>query len=183
MEDSNQLPQQMPIQSAERPTAVTVFGILSIVFGCMSIICTPISMLLPAIIPSNIEETEGYKVWTTVAAFLGIGFSIWLLITGIGLIKLKRWARHSAIIYSCVTIPWILCVFGINIAAFSLGWVKLPETSEAGEMGGMIGSVIGGTCGSLGGLIFPILLLIFMLTAKVKQAFAPLESGQALQQQ
>jgi len=46
MEDSNQIPQQMPIQSAERPTAVTVFGIISIVFGAMGIICTPIAFLL-----------------------------------------------------------------------------------------------------------------------------------------
>jgi len=182
MEDSNQIPQQMPIQSAERPTAVTVFGIISIVFGAMGIICTPIAFLLPAIIPSNMEENEIYKVWQTVAAFTGIGFSIWLLITGIGLLKMTRWARLSAIIYSCINIIWVLISAGMTFAAFSQGWIKLPQTTESSQTAGMIGGIIGGTCGSLGALIIPILMLIFMMTAKVKQAFASSESGQVLQQ-
>ncbi len=180
MEDLNQIPQQIPVQPAVRPTAVTVFGILGIIFGAMGLICTPIALLIPTIIPSNLEETQTYKVWQTVAAFIGFGFAVWLLVTGIGLLKMTRWARRSAVIFSCINIIWILISAGMTIASFSLGWVKLPQAAESSQAAGMIGGIVGGTCGSLFALLLPILMLIFMMSAKVKQAFAPLESGQTL---
>ncbi len=71
----------------------------------------------------------------------------------------------------------------MTIASFSLGWVKLPQSAESSQAAGMIGGIVGGTCGSLFALLLPILMLIFMMSAKVKQAFVPLESGQTLPQQ
>jgi hypothetical protein len=52
----------------------------------------------------------------------------------------------------------------LNILALSRGWITPPE----GGMPGYIGGTVGGMCG---GLIYPVLLLIFMQTARVKQAF------------
>jgi len=185
MEDLNQSVQQTPIPSAERPTAATVFGILGIVLGALGLICPPIVFGLSAIMqaiklpamPENVEVTEINKVWQIVAAFAGIGFSIWLLVTGIGLLKLKRWARRSAIIYSYLNIIWVLISVGMIIADFSQDWTKFSQTTEYSTTISIPGDIIVGTCCSLGALIFPILLLIFMQTAKVKQSFAQLEAG------
>ncbi len=177
MEEFNQIQQQTPIQSIERPTAATVFGIMGIVFGFIGLISIPIVFILPRITPSNMEETGINKGWQTVAFFIRIGFSIWILVTGIGLLKMTRWARRSAIIYSCITLIWALIFVGMTLAAISQIWVNRPQITNPFQIVGMIG----GICGILFSLLFPILMLIFMLTAKVKQAFAPLESGQASQ--
>lgn len=182
MEDLNQTQPQVTMQNPQRPTAVTVFGILSIVFGSMGIVCAPITLLIPSIIPIDMETSSTYKVWQTIGIFGEFGFRICLLILGIGLLKLKRWARRGSIIYACIYIAWSLLGTIMNIAALSLNWIKLPETSEPAEMGGMIGGFIGGICGGIIYSIgYSILLLIFMQTAKVKQAFAQVESGQVLQ--
>jgi hypothetical protein len=78
---------------------------------------------------------------------------------------MRRWARNGSVIYACVEIVWTLVGVGMNIAALSLKWINMPEANMAGFVGG----TAGGMCG---GLIYPILLLIFMQTEKVKRAFA-----------
>jgi len=45
-----------------------------------------------------------------------------------------------------------------------MGWLNVPEAALPGYIGGM--------CCGLVGTIYPVLLLIFMQSAKVKQAFA-----------
>jgi hypothetical protein len=165
MTDFNQNSPQVPVQPVEKPTSVTVFGILNIVFGGMGLICTPFSLLVgvPAM-QETMQATAPYRMWTLAAGFIGIGFSIWLLVLGIGLVTMKKWARGGSVIYACVMIVWIIVIASMNIAALSLKWINVPETG----LPGFIGGTVGGMCG---GLIYPILLLIFMQTAKVKQAF------------
>lgn len=165
MTDFNPNSPQVPVQPIEKPTSVTVFGILNIVFGGLGLICTPFSLLLGvSAAQKTMEMTSAYKMWTIASGFIGIGFSIWLLVLGIGLVTMKRWARSGSVIYACVAIVWTLVGVGINLAALSLKWVSMPEAEMAGFMGG----TFGGMCG---GMIYPILLLIFMQTKKVKRAF------------
>jgi hypothetical protein len=171
MTDFNPNETQAPSPIIEKPTSVTVFGILNIVFGCMGLICTPFSLLLGvAAMQKTMETTTAYKMWTLVSGFIGIGFSVWLLVLGIGLVTMRRWARSGSVIYACVTILWSIIVVGMNIAALSLKWVIMPEA----EMAGFVGGTVGGMCG---GLIYPVLLLIFMQTEKVKRAFQGGNSG------
>jgi hypothetical protein len=165
MTDFNSSESQMPVQPVEKPTSVTVFGVLNIVFGGMGLICTPFSLLVGvAAMQKTMEATATYKMWTLAGGIIGIGFSIWLLVLGIGLLMMKRWARGGSVIYACIMIVWNIIGVGMNIAALSLKWINLPEAGLPGFVGGMVG-------GMCGGLIYPVLLLIFMQTAKVKQAF------------
>lgn len=152
--------------AAGKPTSVTVFGVLNIVFGGMGLLCTPFSAVVGlASMYKTMETTPAYMAWNIFAACIGFGLSIWLLILGIGLLMMKRWARRGSVVYSIANIIWAILAVGINIAALSLGWLTVPESQLPG--------FIGGTCGGLcGGLIYPVLLLIFMQTDKVKQAFA-----------
>lgn len=156
---------QVPLQVVEKPTSVKVFGILNIVFGGLGLICTPLGLLVGvAAMQKTMEATAAYKMWTLASGFIGIGFAIWLLVVGIGLVMMKRWARRGSVAYACVIIFWNIIGAGVNIAALSLKWINLPEAGLPGFIGGMVG-------GMCGGLIYPILLLIFMQTGKVRKAF------------
>jgi hypothetical protein len=155
---------QVPVQTVEKPTAVMVFGILNIVFGGIGVLCMPFNLFWLVLPNRMIVMVPAYRVVLLVSSIVGIGFSAWLLTLGIGLLKIRSWARRGSVIYACIVIVWCIAGFGINILALYLGWMSSPQ--------GQLPAFIGGMCGGLIGLIYPILLLIFMQTAKVKQAFS-----------
>lgn len=157
---------QVPLQVVEKPTSVTVFGVLNIVFGGLRLLFLSFGLLVGvAATQKTMETTAAYKTWTLASCLVGIGFSIWLLVLGIGLVTMKKWARGGSVIYACVMIVWIIVIASMNIAALSLKWINIPEAI----LPVFIGSMVGGMCG---GLIYPVLLLIFMQTEKVRKAFA-----------
>ena len=164
---------QMPIQTVpdEKPTSVTVFGVLNCVFGGLGILCTPFSVLglfIGDLIPMSemnpIEISPGYKIFLLVASVIGIGVAAWLLSLGIGLLKFKSWARRGSVIYAWVAIVWGIVSAVINLLALSQGWMTAPQ--------GQMPAMVSGMCGGMIGLIYPVLLLIFMQTKRVKEAFA-----------
>jgi hypothetical protein len=171
MEDLGQNPVILPPQIIEKPTSITVFGVLNCVFGGLALVCTPCSLfgivLSDKLAPGRtMEMTTGYKSVLVVSSILGIAFAAWLLALGIGLLTMKTWARRGSVIYSCIAIAWSIASVALNIIAMSMQWITIPE-------GGLPG-FIGGMCGGMVSVIYPILLLIFMQSAKVKQAFYPI---------
>jgi hypothetical protein len=106
MTDSNpyQYQQQMPVQPVEKPTSVTVFGVLNCVFGGMGLLCTPFSIFGMVMVGKTMEMVPPYKIFLLVSSFIGIGFSIWLLVLGVGLLTFKNWARRGSVIYAWITI-------------------------------------------------------------------------------
>jgi hypothetical protein len=168
-------PQILPPIVVEKPTSVTVFGVLNCVFGGLGIICTPISLiglfigdLLPMAQANRMEIAPGYKVFLVISAIAGVCFAAWLLSLGIGLLKMKSWARRGSVIYACIAIVWGIAGIIITVLATLLGWMGPAES----ETPAMIGGMVGGACGGMLGLIYPVLLLIFMQSRKVKEAFA-----------
>jgi hypothetical protein len=143
---------------------VTVFGILNIIFGAMGVLCTPFSLLFLFVVPQGIHYAPPYKVWLVASSVLGIGFAIWQLVVGIGLLKLKRWARQGAIIYAGIAIGWCLIGTAINLITLATGGMHMPR-----EM--LPGFLIGTVAGGVFGLVYPILLLVFMLKSNVRAAF------------
>lgn len=151
-----------------RPTCVTVFGILNIVFGAMALLCSPfglITMKMP-----GMEAFGGtFKTWlivSTVVGMIAAGFQVAL---GIGLLKLKPWARAGNVIYGSFAILWGLAGIAVTMTIMIPAMQKSMGADQAGAVGGMVGGMIGGVAG----LIYPVLLLIFMNRQDVKDAFAP----------
>jgi hypothetical protein len=161
---SNQAQVQMQPQIFEKPASVTVFGVLNCVFGGMGVLCTPFNIFGLFMAGRTIEIVWGFKVYLLASSALGIGFSAWLLALGIGLLKFKGWARRGSVIYSIIAIVWGIASAGLSVVALSLGWMSAPQ--------GQMPAMVGGMCGGMIGLIYPVLLLIFMQTQKVKRAFA-----------
>jgi hypothetical protein len=175
MEDMGQGPVILPPKVIEKPTSITVFGVLNCVFGGLGILCTPISIVGIMMPNPSMEIAPPYKIFLLVSSVAGICFSAWLLSLGIGLLKFKGWARRGSIIYACIAIVWGIVGLIIVLLAMSMGWMGAPEGMAEPQRAGMIGGMVGGICGGIIGLLYPVLLLIFMLSAKVKEAFRIVE--------
>ncbi len=155
-------PDRLEYHPEMRPTSVTVLGILNIVFGGLGILCTPGSLIAGFVIPNAMNTTPVAKAWLLIGSFVGFLCSFLLLIVGIGLLNMKRWARIWTLGYGWFAIVWAIIGIFVNIALAMSG--ELGSTPEA------IGGAIGGFCGSIIGLVYPILLIIFMSKLNVKNA-------------
>jgi hypothetical protein len=80
---------------------------------------------------------------------------------------MKKWARRGSIIYAWISIGLFTFNLSYTIVMILLGSIKLPVGSWS-----FWGVYIHA---ALIGLIYPILLLIFMQTVKIKQAFSAIE--------
>jgi len=145
-----------------RPTSITVFGILNIVFGSLGLICTPFGLVAIFALPNAMNPSGSALVWLLVSTFVGFVCSILLLTVGIGLLYQKRWARIWCLGYGWFSIIWGIIGLIVNIG--------LTVSGEFGYRQENIPGVIGGFCGGLVGFIYPILLIIFMQKPNVKNA-------------
>lgn len=156
------------------PTSVKVLGILSIIFGGLGLLCTPLA-LVNLFIPQGAPGTEIYelpimRVWLTVSVVVGMVMSIILLAAGIGLLNLKRWARVWALFYGWFAILWGILGTIFNIAIVIPMIQDLGPEGSPEAIGGMIGGVVGGVCGGIIGLVFPIFMVIYMRRPNVVEA-------------
>lgn len=166
---------------SQRPTSVTVFGILNIVFGTFGLLCTPISlaMILGMPVAGNpvlrvIHGNELYRLWTIGGSLLGIVAAAVLLAAGIGLLQLRPWARLTSIGLAIYNLVAGVLNIGMSVFVFMplVQGVKMGSGAEqAAALGALIGGIAGGVGGSCVGMIYPILLLIFMTRPSVKAAF------------
>jgi hypothetical protein len=153
-----------------RPMAVWVFGILNIILGVLGVVFSAdviLQITKVGIIPG---VTPGYLKFLLVANTIGFVASIFLAGVGAGLLKIKKWARAGAIFYGWFGIIFFIVEMSVNFIALAFGWFKIPPD-------GMLDFITGMVISTLGGLVYPVLLLIFMKTDKVKQAFARIENG------
>jgi hypothetical protein len=156
-----------PPPGAERPTAVTVFGILNIVFGALGLLSMPCALFFMFAMPGKVmNPTRAVKAWLLFSSLIGFAAAILLIITGIGLLNLKAWARKCAIGYGWFAVIWGVLGTIINIVLMTSGAYGYSQQAQPGAMSGMIGGTIGG----LFGLIYPILLIVFMHRPNVKNA-------------
>ena len=102
-----------------RPPAVLVMAILNIVFGSLGVACSLISgaaVLLLYHVPArqgdyvrglydHLEKViPGYTVITISRLFILLALAVLLVVAGVGLLRIKRWARWSSIAYGVSTV-------------------------------------------------------------------------------
>ena len=112
-----------------------------------------------------------YAAWMKISFLLGVPGCAVLAASGIGLLLLKPWARVLSVGYAIYAI-----VFGIAGMVVNVIYLMLPMLHQAQEQNGpaaagTIGGAIGGTLGGCFGLIYPVLLLIFMTRPNIVAAF------------
>lgn len=158
----------LPAAPAQRPQSVTVFGILNIVFGSLSLMCFPAAFVVSSLSFLPQQETTSIvlppqmEVFSHVQNGVGLVFALVSLISGIGLLKLKKWARQLAYGYGWVSIGWK--ILSLIISAILYASILKQVSSETAPI------IIGSMCGWPIGLIYPILLVIFMRKPHVIEA-------------
>ncbi len=161
----------------QRPTSVTVFGILNIVFAALGIFGTIASIVLFLAPPDpnnpilkTMYENPAYAIWFKVEIPLGILSCAASLAAGIGLLCLKSWARTLSMAYAIYAI-----LYGIleTVTSFIFLYRPMLEKLQGPAAAGAIGGMIGGSIGGCLSLVYPILLLIFMSRPTVVAAFHP----------
>ena len=170
-----------------RPTSVTVFGALNLVFGGMGFFCLALSAvtwLLPMPqaqgnpVLDLMQKNETYALITKIGTGLGLVASVVLLAAGVGLLKMKTWGRLLSIVYAVYAISMSLIMLGVNWVFLIQPLIdeanKLPPGPErAGIIGGAFGSAVGGCFGP----IYPVFLLVFMLLPSTRAAFERANTG------
>jgi multidrug transporter EmrE-like cation transporter len=126
----------------------------------------------------TIHDSPGYATWIKISIVLGIFVGVVLLAAGIGLLKLKPWARKLSIAYGIYAIVMILIGMVVNYLFLTQPMLEQAHQKQGPDAtvatGAAIGGIIGGMFGSCFGIVYPILLLIFMTRPKVVAAFHPL---------
>lgn len=172
----------------QRPTVVTVFGILNIVFGALGLSCAPCSLLWtlkPDILPRGpgpnpvaeiLVNSPDLRNWYIFSTVLGTLASALLLVAGIGLLNMKSWGRTLSIAYAIYA---LINTLANLVVQYFLLIVPLMEKGrgQPQAMAGAIGGAIVWTLAGLTALIYPIILLCFMYTPTVVKAFWPAASS------
>ncbi len=161
----------------QRPSAVTAFGILNIVFGGLGVLCTPMSLIflwfqrqsdLP--LQRIMDITDRLFAYWVVMAVLGELSALALIAAGIGLLQLRPWARILSIAYGIFSI--IVGVVGMFVnAVFVFGPALSGARSGGPEAAGSLVGVAAGSIGGIVGLVYPVLLLVFMTRPRIRDAF------------
>jgi len=145
-----------------RPTAVTVFGVLNIVFGGLGLLCMPVALIAIFAAPNMMNVAGGARAWTLVSTAVGLFCTIFQITMGIGLLYLKAWARMGSLAYGWFAVIWGIIGMAVNFATFA----SAAHGSSPDATFGLISGIFGG----LIGMIYPVLLIIFMRKPNVKDA-------------
>lgn len=157
--------------SMQRPKIATVFGTLNIAVAgwiilrlIVSLAVLRIAQSAPVMMP--MQQNPMIVGWTKISSALGFFSAIFLAIAGVGLLLVKNWGRILSIIYAIYAL-----LFGVVslFATFAFMIVPIIEHSQrmsSTELGTEIGVAIGVMIRSLVALIYPVLLLVFMLRRK-----------------
>jgi hypothetical protein len=142
----------------QRPISVTIFGTLNIGFGFFDLFVTLFSIfVLPRMnMATPMLKQMNDNQWTKVTLPLDGIAAVVLLAAGIGLLLSQNWARIASIIAGIYSI--LSCMVG--------GILSL-NNGPSGIM--MIVSLIV----TIGSLVYPVLLIIFMTRPKVVAALKP----------
>jgi hypothetical protein len=164
----------------DRPTSVTVFGILNIVFaalGFMGIGFAILMMFAPAAFQAKnpvldlMRQSPALTAYTNISTVIGAAFVFILVAAGIGLLMFRPWGRILSIVYGIYTIASVLVSAAVNYCFLLTPLLEKQAALPPGpEKAGAIGGIIGVFIGPCFGLIYPIVLLIFMYRPNVVAA-------------
>jgi magnesium-transporting ATPase (P-type) len=167
--------------SSRRPTGVTVFAILSILFGIIGLLGSIGSLLMFRFsdsintgmnpVQDLVSTSVAYRIFYFTLLCLGIIFASVLLVSGIGLLKMSNGARKLVIIYAVYAILVTIGAKVVNL--FAVYAPMLEQMGQQAEEQQIIAVVIicVAVVSAIFSLIFPIAILIYFLRPSVKQTF------------
>lgn len=172
----------------QRPTSVTVFSILNIVFAALGFFGTIGSLVMLTALAHDtnnpmiqiIRDNPGYALYLKVSALLGMAVSLALLAAGIGLWLLQPWGRLLSVaygIFGVISVPINSVLTYLFVTRPLMEQMMQQQHNDAAATGAAVGGMVGGLIGGCFGMIYPILLLVFMFRPNVVAAFKAPEAG------
>jgi hypothetical protein len=160
-----------------------IFGILNIGFGVLGLgnllmrntfesfasqASNPALNSMMALMDA-IHKSPTYMVWRDISVPLEGVASLALLAAGIGLLRLKNWARLASVVYAIYTIIFVFA--NLLVLGMVLG-ETLRQTLQ--NLPGVLLVVVAGAMlvGVVLSLAYPALLIYFMTRPKIRAAFA-----------
>ena len=175
----------------KRPTSVTVFGILNIVFAVIGMCGVAVTAAQPAIqqameqaAKDNGQEVKQDPVQKLLAADpkvrlignistgSGVVVTLVLLISGGALLLMRPWGRTLSIVCAVYDILSKIALSALSfwfIQSALEGQEEVPAEIPVGTLQGIFAFSFG--CSLIFGLVYPIVLLIFMFRTTVTEAF------------
>lgn len=160
----------------QRPTSVTVFGVLNIVFGALGLLGTLFSGAALFMVNAQQRRMPGmeelnpiWEAWLKISVVMALVGAVALITSGFGLLGLRRWGRLLAIGYAVYAIA--NCVLGVVMQYVFVTQPLLERLDNPnGRQTGLfvVGISLGSSCV---GLIYPLLLGYFMSRPHVVAAF------------
>lgn len=159
--------------SMQRPTSILVLGVLNLLFALLGLFGTFGSVLiLLGMNEANpvygiMQSSDAYRIFMYVSVPLGVLFIGVLALGGVGLLMSKAWGRTATIAYAVYAL--VMGVLGGLVNSVFLVGPLLEQASHSQGPAAMgaAGGAIGGLAGSCFGLIYPIVLLVFMFRKNV----------------
>ncbi len=187
------------MKKPERPSSVLVIAILQICFGSLGLLFNlcggamqaagGAKMFAPppgaaAQAPPDVEammqaRVPYYKAYQMSALALGVVAGAVMLVGGIGLVKMRPWARPLTIGYACYNIVITIVGFVMNVIVngpvMKEVYAELRKDPNIARMGGLMDITEAAATimayGSLVLLVYPIVLLTVMFLPSVREAF------------
>ncbi len=178
-------PKEFGAQPAQRPVSPKVLGIFNIVFGVIGLIATAVSFVMmdavsqmPQNGPPNpaLEAMKNpeYGNWIMATMPIGIVATLLLIASGVGLCMYRKWGRTAAIWYVGFSVLAIVVGMYINYRFLLAPMLAEAQDGAAGPevIGGAVGGVIGGVMGSCGGLVYPVIVAVFMCQKRFRDSLS-----------
>jgi len=164
MADFNLEQSQEQMQIIKKPFAVLFFGVMNIVFGCYFLVRIGHSWYrtIPGILMNQEHIISGLLFFLILIA--GTGLVLWLIVLGIGLLLMKRWARRGSVLYGWIQVVLIAITLGAALISMI--------TSGAHAYRIFVGSIHIGNVLAMIQSAYMVLLLVYMRSAKMKEAFS-----------
>lgn len=175
-----QFEQKVPVAGAPQvmPAAIKVFGIINLVMAAFGLFGTCFSLLpfimdlkTPNPVLDMMKENQFYRSYTIFSIILSFVLVSVLGIGGIGLLQNRLWGRTLSMIYAIAAI--VTGLVGIMISYLYLVQPMLEKANQMApgpEKAAMQVGAIGGMFGGCFGLIYPVILLVFMTRPRIVQA-------------
>ena len=173
-----------------KPKVIKVFGVLNVIFGGLGLLGTCIGLvailalttfdLIPIPEGNNAafvtqEENAFLYFYNIISAAVALLFAIVLLVSGIGLLKHKKWGRTTGLAWAayCVLATIVVSVVTwTHIYPYQLETLANNEATAAvpNMEAILLGSMIFGNVLSVGYLIYPGLFALFSSKPPFKDA-------------
>lgn len=166
---------------SNRPVGVTIFAILHLLFGASGLVIAISTLVFSAIGgavdfgPVPLGETvdqPAYRLVTGVIGTLDFFLCTALLAAGLGLLKMRGWARQVSLVYAVYT---IIAAAVSSVVQYSIIYLPLIERVAGDairkEEASALGIVLAVSVACIG-MIYPLAILFYFFRPGIRRKFA-----------